>query len=79
MMYKVKAIPKSQKTLTIKKNSHNFGYINIKKLCSSKDTIEWTFQNAEEENILATHRNINDWYLEYIKNSCKSIGKRQAT
>lgn len=40
MMYKVKAIPKSQKTLKIKKNSHNFGYINIKKLCSSKDTIE---------------------------------------
>ena len=79
MIGKVKAHTQIIKTVTIKKNIHKFYYINIKKLCSSKDTTEWTFQDAEEENILATHINVNNWYSDYIKNSYKSIGKRQAT
>lgn len=79
MICKVKAHTQITKTVTIKKNIHKLYYFNIKKLCSSKDTTEWTFQDTEEENILGTHINVNDWYSEYIKNSYKSTGKRQAT
>ena len=41
----------TQKGLTIKEMCAKFYYINIKNLCSSKDTLKWTKRHTTEQNL----------------------------